>query len=78
MKNKTDNLSETEIVHRQHIIAEACEEPTFIYYVKGYLSGSMSEDAHRELLFEMAKGYLGPKYPTMVTEKTLASEAKEG
>jgi len=59
MKNKTDNLSETEIVHRQHIIAEACEEPMFIYYIKGYLSGQMSQSQHRELLFEMAESYMG-------------------
>ena len=64
------NLSETEIVHRQHIIAEAVEDELFIHYIKGYLGGYKSA-----LLYGAAEAFMERFHPE---EKTLASEAKEG
>jgi len=54
MKQRQHDLSETQIVHRQHIIAEAVENDLFIHYIKGYLGGYSSQ-----LLFEMAEAFLG-------------------
>ena len=52
-----------EINNQKQVIAEACENPLFIYYIKGYLSGSNCQEDHHNLLFGMAEGFMGRHEP---------------
>ena len=56
MKNK--DLQISEIIERQDTIREACDNPLFVHYIKGYLSGRNCKNEHHNLLFGMADSFM--------------------